>query len=82
MTRALVSEIIKDYAESIEVAVCMAADGSRIDIGDYRFNRAQFLELVAYVLRGGYPRWKDDIMPSYAADMKDKVYTRWGNQRS
>jgi hypothetical protein len=72
-TRALVAGIIKEFAESIEIPVDISTDETVIDIGDYRFKRAQFQELIKYVLRGGYPRWKDDVKPEYVSEMKDKI---------
>jgi hypothetical protein len=32
-----------------------------------------FQELVKYVWRGGYPRWKDELRPDYVLAMKDKI---------
>ena len=29
-----------------------------------------FHELINYVWRGGYPRWKDEIRPDYVVSMK------------
>jgi len=42
-------------------------------IGPYRFNRTQFQELLKYVWRGGYPRWKNDTRPAYVTEMKNKI---------
>ena len=72
-TRALVTGIIREFAESVEIPVEISTDETVIDIGDYRFRRSQFQELIKYVLRGGYPRWKDDIQPGYVREMKDKI---------
>jgi hypothetical protein len=32
-----------------------------------------FQELIKYVWQGGYPRWKDDIVPVYITEMKNKI---------
>lgn len=72
-TQSLVSEIISRYAkiEKIQVAV----DNKRLQtaIGRYHFNRNQFQDVLKYVWRGGYPRWKDDIRPSYVSDMEKRI---------
>jgi len=31
------------------------------------------LELVKYVWRGGYPRWKNELRSDYVLAMKDKI---------
>ena len=72
-TRTLVSGIIGKFAESREIPVGTSPDETYIDIGDYRFSRPQFQELIKYVLRGGYPRWKDEIKPGYVNEMKEKI---------
>jgi hypothetical protein len=53
----------------IEIAVTPAA--SDIQIGDYRFSRAAFHELLQYVWRGGYPRWEDGVRPEYVLHMAE-----------
>ena len=37
------------------------------------FSRKTFQELITYVWRGGYPRWRDGIRPDYVLDMKSKI---------
>ena len=72
-TQTRVSEIIAGYAEALKVEVAIAPGGTEIQIGDYRFDRFQFQDLINYVWRGGYPRWKDDIRPDYVTGMRDKI---------
>ncbi|MCU0605711.1 MAG: hypothetical protein MUC33_24000 [Desulfobacterales bacterium] len=38
-------------------------------IGDYRFSRPGFHELLDYVWRGGYPRWENGVRPDYVRHM-------------
>jgi hypothetical protein len=33
----------------------------------------QFQELIKYIWRGGYPRWKDEIRPGYVTGMRDII---------
>ena len=72
-TQSLVSEIIAKYAQPREISVTTSPEGGEIEIGVYRFNRGQFQELIKYVWRGGYPRWKDEIRPGYVRVMKDTL---------
>jgi hypothetical protein len=72
-TQSQVSEIIANYAEPLEIHVTVDNVRAEIQIGDYRFSRAQFQELIDYVWRGGYPHWKDEIRPAYVSAMRDKI---------
>lgn len=40
-----------------------------VQLGEYRFSAAGFDALLAYVARGGYPRWRDDRRPAYVERM-------------
>lgn len=68
-TRNLLIEIILHYSvrHDLPVAVMGAADA--IAIGDYRFSRQGFHELLEYVWRGGYPRWQNGVRPAYVLRM-------------
>jgi hypothetical protein len=68
--RSVVEEIIQDYAQRVEIKITVASDNGMIEIGSYCFTRASFHELINYVWRGGYPRWKDEIRPEPVLSMK------------
>ena len=72
-TRSLVTEIISKYAQTQEVQVTVDNEKMETEIGIYRFTRNQLQELLKYVWRGGYPRWKNEIRPAYVSEMKNKV---------
>jgi len=72
-TRPLVSGIIAKYAQPHEISVVISPERGEAEIGVYRFNRVQFQELIKYVWRGGYPRWKDEIRPDYVTGMRDII---------
>jgi len=72
-TQSQVSAIIANYAEPLEIHVTVDNVRAEIQIGDYRFSNAHFQELIDYVWRGGYPRWKDEIRPAYVLAMRDKI---------
>ena len=72
-TQVLVTEIISKYALSKEIKVAVDNEKMETVIGPYCFNRTQFQELLKYVWRGGYPRWKNEIRPEYVTEMKNKI---------
>ena len=77
--QALVRDMISNYAIQILLNVEVNNRAFEVKIGEYRFNRKIFQELVTYVWNGGYPRWRDGIRPDYVLDMKDKIDShRWG----
>ena len=72
-TQSIVLEILAKYAQPRKIMVAISAKDGEIQIGDYRFNRNQFQELIKYVWRGGYPRWKDETRPDYVTAMKNTL---------
>ena len=72
-TRAIVEDMIAKYAEYIEIPFIADKEAQEVEIGSYRFSRPSFHELIKYVWRGGYPRWKDEIKPEYVLAMKRKI---------
>jgi hypothetical protein len=69
-SRSIVEEIIREFAQSIEIKILVAADNEVINIGAYRFSRTVFHALINYVWRGGYPRWKDELRPASVLSMQ------------
>ena len=72
-SQALVRDMISNYAVQILLRVDANNRALEVDIGEYKFSRKTFQELVKYVWRGGYPRWRDGIRPDYVLDMKDNI---------
>ncbi len=71
--RDLLLALLKRRALPVSVPFCVAAGGRRAAIGRYGFSRQVFQELVGYVWRGGYPRWREGIRPEYVSAMKERV---------
>jgi hypothetical protein len=69
--RSGVEEMIQKFAQPIEINITVAAGNEVIEVGSYRFGRASFHELINYVWRGGYPRWKDEIRPKSVLSMRN-----------
>ena len=49
--------------------VTLAAEDGAVRLAELRFSRAGFSELLAYVERGGFPRWRDEQRPAYVQRM-------------
>jgi hypothetical protein len=71
--QAIVKEIIEKYARYIEISIAVKKSGQGVEIGAYEFNRASFQEMIKYIWRGGYPRWKDEKRPDYVMVLREKV---------
>ncbi|MCP4020998.1 MAG: hypothetical protein GY729_04075 [Desulfobacteraceae bacterium] len=69
-TRSVVKSIIKPFSVQCDIGLTIQKSGDA-SICEYIFKRPVFFELIHYVLEGGYPRWKDGILPGYAAEMKE-----------
>jgi len=73
MNREIVESMIEKYAETCRITVAVDEKAQEISIGTYRFTRSVFHQLLNYVWRGGYPRWKDEVRPDYIMAMKRAV---------
>jgi len=73
MNRKIVESMIEKYAEPCRINVAVDEKTQEIGIGAYRFTWAVFHQLLNYVWRGGYPRWKDEVRPDYVMAMKRAV---------
>jgi len=71
--QAIVTEMISGYARQIRIPFKVGKRALKIEIGEYVFSRKDFQEMIKYVWRGGYPRWKDDIRPDYVSNMKAAI---------
>ena len=71
MNKEIVESMIEKHAETCRITVAVDEKALEISIGTYRFTRFVFHQLLNYVWRGGYPRWKDEIRPGYVMSMKE-----------
>jgi len=67
--RAWAEETIRRYARPLHIRMVRDLDAGIIAIGDYQFHEPSFGSLIAYVDRGGYPRWEGDLRPPYVTAM-------------
>ncbi len=72
-TQAVMDHIIAPRAKEKEIPFSVDADARIIGVGDYRFDRVSFQNLIKYVWQGGYPRWRNEERPGYVLDMKEKI---------
>lgn len=73
--REAAREMIAGFGAEGEIDVVRDDEG-RVTIGGIVFDRQGFAALVAYVDRGGYPRWRDDVRPGYVLDMMESDAAR------
>lgn len=62
------------YGHRIELSLAIGdAQEKKAAIGEYEFDVAVFRDLLRYVWRGGYPRWKDETRPACVQVMKSRL---------
>ncbi len=71
--QTILRSMIDAYAVKQCISVSFLSDRSEIAIGVYRFEKSVFQQLIAYVWRGGYPRWQYESPPDYVAAMKKEI---------
>ncbi len=67
--REQIESLAARFAPAQRIPVMVNSHSEFIAIGNYAFNRPQFQALLNYVWLGGYPRWKDDVRPTYVIEM-------------
>ena len=77
-TRPLIESILLKYGPKADIPFWITSRLNEVSIGEYRFTRENFQELLFYVWRGGYPRWRDDRRPDYVETMKESVKNAGG----
>ncbi len=71
-TRQVVRSHIESIAKIKDISIEILKD-DQAKIGSYVFDKNGFHELINYVWKGGYPRWKNEVRPKYVIDMKDCI---------
>jgi hypothetical protein len=67
--RAWAEAAIPRFGEPEDFRVRVDASTGAIAVAEYVFDPDAFGDLVAYVDRGGYPRWERETRPDYVAAM-------------
>jgi hypothetical protein len=72
-TQTEIRALMEDHGSPVDIEVTWHAAAREISVDEYRFDPAGFDSLIAYVYRGGYPRWKDDVRPGYVTAMMSRL---------
>lgn len=68
-TQGDIEAMIEPFGERLSIVLNWDRAKGFVSLDGYRFTDSQFSDLVAYVDRGGYPRWRDDARPPYVREM-------------
>ena len=66
---AWAAEIIAGFGGAETIALCRDRRSDLVCVGEYEFDLPGFGELIRYVARGGYPRWRDERRPAHVRQM-------------
>jgi hypothetical protein len=77
-TQAEFREMIAPYAAEADIVLSVDPAGAGVSLADVRFTREGFHDLVRYVWRGGWPRWRDEVRPDYVREMRTAIEARGG----
>jgi hypothetical protein len=72
-TRDEFAGMIGRYAAPSRIVVTASRSAGAVSIGGIGFTRGGFHELVRYVWRGGYPRWRDEVRPGCVVAMREAL---------
>ncbi|MBW2528015.1 MAG: hypothetical protein JRI23_27790 [Deltaproteobacteria bacterium] len=81
-TQPWVAETVAGFGTAERVDVRLTDDRGGVRIGEYGFDAEGARALVAYVERGGYPRYRDERRPAYVEEMMRELRaaaSRWAS---
>ncbi|MHC4598112.1 MAG: hypothetical protein ACYS47_03820 [Planctomycetota bacterium] len=73
MSHAEAEALVEKYGVRETIRLVLSSEKRTVSVGEYVFSGEGFGELVDYVDRGGYPRWKDEVRPAYVSAMMEKI---------
>jgi len=68
-----IKDLILKYGERSKIRVTWDKPAGIITVDEFIFDEKAFIMLVAYVDRGGYPKWQNEIRPPYVQEMMRKL---------
>ncbi len=68
-----IAAMIADYGEPVTIVLARDPGACGGRVAEYAFSEDGFAQLVAYVDRGGYPRWRDENPPAYVTAMMTRL---------
>jgi hypothetical protein len=72
-TQGEIAAMIEKYARRDRVRLAAERSGGTAAIDGIGFGVEGFRELLRYVWRGGYPRWRDELKPAYVVAMRRAI---------
>ena len=69
-TQAEITAMIEKHARRAPIPFAADHTTGRVAIGGVEITAAVLHDLLRYVWRGGYPRWRDEVRPAYVMEMK------------
>lgn len=74
--RPWAKEAIRRYAKALTIPLRRDEAAGVVWVDRFAFDQQVFLDLVAYVDRGGYPRWEGEVRPHYVTTMMSRLLVR------
>ena len=72
-TRVEFAQMILGFGTAVDLILKQNTDTGQLAFGPYIFSQRNFLQLIEYVIKGGYPGWLDDIAPNYVVKMQQVI---------
>ena len=72
-TQAEFAAMIERYARRGPMNFLASRSADRVSMGGVELTVAVFHDLLRYVWRGGYPRWRGEVRPAYVTEMKETL---------
>lgn len=69
----LIQSFIAKYGSEQRICLLWDRQLSTVRVEEFVFAQKDFAQLIAYVDRGGYPQWQDDVRPGYVRTMMAKL---------
>jgi hypothetical protein len=71
--QSLLQSLIAKYGRDQRICLLWDRQLSTVSVEEFVFAKKDFAQLIAYVVRGGYPQWQDDVLPGYVRTMMAKL---------
>ncbi len=71
--QAVFSELIAGFGKPQCIRLGWQAADQTVSLAEITLERVQFMQLIGYVDRGGYPRWENEVRPAYVVRLMEKL---------
>lgn len=69
----ILQSLVAKYGSAQRIYLLWDRELSTVSIEEFVFAQKDFSQLIAYVFRGGYPQWQDEVRPDYVQTMMAKL---------